>query len=53
LAGRIASSPGRPIKSVIAAAAPHHHPAYEGAAARTFAALWTADAHWAAVEGSG
>lgn len=52
LARRIASSPGRPIKSVIAAAAPHHHPAYEGAAARTFAALWTADAHWAAVEGS-
>ena len=30
LARRIASSPGRPIKSVIAAAAPHHHPVTRG-----------------------
>jgi len=51
LARRIASSPGRPIKSVIAAAAPHHHAAQEESAARTFAALWTADAHWTAVAG--
>lgn len=52
LARRIASSPSRPIKSVIAQAAPHHHPAHEMSAATAFAALWTSDAHWAAVEGS-
>lgn len=49
LARRIAAAPGRPIKAVIARAAPHHHPAYEQSAAAAFAALWTADAHWAAV----
>ena len=52
LARQIASSPGRPIKSVIAQAAPYHHPAHEQSAASAFAALWTSDAHWAAVEGS-
>ena len=52
LARRIASSPGRPIKSVIAQAAPHHHPAHEQSAAAAFATLWTSDAHWAAVEGT-
>jgi enoyl-CoA hydratase len=51
LAARIAASPGRSIKSVIAAAAPHHHPAHEQSAARAFAALWASDAHWAAVDG--
>ena len=52
LARRIASSPARPIKSVIAQAAPHHHPAHEQSAAAAFATLWTSDAHWAAVEGT-
>jgi enoyl-CoA hydratase/carnithine racemase len=51
LARRIAASPARPIKSVIARAAPHHHPAYERSATTAFAALWTSDAHWAAVNG--
>jgi enoyl-CoA hydratase len=51
LAQRIAASPARPIKSVIARAAPHHHPAHERSAAAAFAALWTSDAHWAAVAG--
>jgi enoyl-CoA hydratase/carnithine racemase len=48
LARRIAASPSRPIKSVIARAAPHHHPAFEQASAAAFAELWTADAHWSA-----
>jgi enoyl-CoA hydratase/carnithine racemase len=48
LADRIAASPARPIKSVIAQAAPHHHPAHERSAASAFATLWTSDAHWAA-----
>jgi len=51
LAERIAASPSRPIKSVIAAAAPHHHPDLEPAAAAAFAALWISDAHWAAADG--
>jgi enoyl-CoA hydratase len=51
LAGRIAASPSRPIKSVIAAAAPHHHPGLEAPAAAAFASLWVADAHWAAADG--
>jgi enoyl-CoA hydratase/carnithine racemase len=46
----IAASPSRPIKSVIAAAAPHHHPGLETPAA-AFASLWVADAHWAAADG--
>ena len=50
LAAAIAASPSRSIKSVIAAAAPHHHPALETAAAAEFAALWVADAHWAAAD---
>ena len=49
LAGRVAASPGRPIKSVIAQAVPHHHPTHELSAATAFATLWTSDAHWAAV----
>ncbi len=49
LAHRIAASPGRPIKSVIARVAPHHHPAHELSAATAFADLWTSDAHWAAL----
>jgi enoyl-CoA hydratase len=48
LAAQVAASPSRQIKSVIARAAPHHHPALESIAAETFAALWTADEHWAA-----
>jgi enoyl-CoA hydratase/carnithine racemase len=48
LARRIAASPARPIKSVIARAAPHQHPAFEQPAAAAFAELWTSDAHWAA-----
>jgi len=51
LAKQIAASPARPIKSVIARAAPHHHPALERSAAEAFAALWTSDAHWAAADG--
>jgi hypothetical protein len=51
LAQRIAASPSRPIKSVIAAAAPHHHPGLETPAAAAFASLWVADAHWAAADG--
>ncbi len=49
LAYRIAASPGRPIKSVIASAAPHHHPAGERSATAAFATLGTSEAHWAAV----
>jgi enoyl-CoA hydratase len=49
LARQIAASPARPIKSVIASAAPHHHPAHERSATTAFSALWTSDAHWAAV----
>jgi len=48
LADRIAASPARPIKSVIARAAPHHHPAHERSATTAFATLWTSDAHWSA-----
>jgi len=50
LAAAIAASPSRSIKSVIAAAAPHHHPGLESSAAATFASLWVADAHWAAAD---
>ena len=50
LATAIAASPSRSIKSVIAAAAPHHHPGLETAAAAEFAALWVSDAHWAAAD---
>jgi len=51
LAERIAASPSRPIKSVIASAAPHRHPACERSATAAFATLWTSDAHWTAVAG--
>ncbi len=53
LAGRMAAlAPGttRAVKSVIAAAAPALHPELEADAAAAFAQLWTADAHWAAVD---
>jgi enoyl-CoA hydratase/carnithine racemase len=50
LAALIASSPSRAIKSVIAAAAPHHHAQLEASAAEAFAALWVDDAHWAAAD---
>jgi enoyl-CoA hydratase/carnithine racemase len=48
LARRIAAFPARPVKSVIARAAPHHHPAHERSATTAFATLWTSDAHWVA-----
>jgi len=51
LAEGIAASPSRPIKSVIAAAAPHAHPGLEAAAAAAFASLWVSEAHWAAADG--
>jgi enoyl-CoA hydratase/carnithine racemase len=50
LAARMAAAPARPIKAVIARAVAHHHPVHERPAADAFAALWTSDAHWAAVE---
>jgi enoyl-CoA hydratase/carnithine racemase len=50
LAAAIAASPSRSIKSVIAAAAPHHHPGLETAASAEFAALWVSDVHWAAAD---
>ena len=53
LAALIASSPSRSIKSVIAAAAPHHHAELEELAATAFAALWVTDAHWAAADALG
>jgi enoyl-CoA hydratase/carnithine racemase len=40
----------RSIKSVVAAARPHHHPALADDAVRHFARLWVADAHWEAAE---
>ncbi len=49
LADRIADSPARPIKSVIAQATPHHPPAHERSATTAFATLWTSDAHWTAL----
>ena len=51
LAARIAASPSRSIKSVIAAAAPHHHAGLEAPATAAFAALWVDDAHWDAADG--
>ena len=47
-----ALAPGttRAVKSVIDAAAPSVHPELEAGATDAFARLWTADAHWAAVE---
>ena len=53
LAALIAASPSRAIKSVIAAAAPHHHAELEEPAAAAFASLWVADAHWAAADAVG
>jgi enoyl-CoA hydratase len=50
LVHRIAASPARSIKSVIARAVPHHHPAFERPAAEAFAGLWISDAHWAAAD---
>jgi enoyl-CoA hydratase/carnithine racemase len=53
LAAKIAdAAPGtsRAVKAVIGASAPSTHPHLEADATRTFAELWIADAHWAAVE---
>jgi enoyl-CoA hydratase len=50
LAAAVASGPSVAIKRVIAAAAPHQHPALEAAAAGEFATLWVSDAHWAAAD---
>jgi enoyl-CoA hydratase/carnithine racemase len=53
LARRLASTaPGatRAIKAVLGAAVPTHRPDLESDAADTFARLWTADAHWDAVD---
>jgi enoyl-CoA hydratase/carnithine racemase len=53
LAQRLASTaPGttRAVKAVIAAAEPAVRPELEADATNAFAELWTADAHWAAVE---
>jgi enoyl-CoA hydratase len=53
LAGKMAATaPGttRAVKSVVAAAAPGVHPDLEASATDAFARLWTADAHWDAVE---
>jgi enoyl-CoA hydratase/carnithine racemase len=46
------TAPGatRAIKSVLGAAVPTHRPDLEADAAATFAQLWTADAHWDAVD---
>jgi enoyl-CoA hydratase/carnithine racemase len=46
------SAPGttRALKSVIGAAVPSCHPELEADATDAFAQLWTADAHWAAVD---
>jgi enoyl-CoA hydratase/carnithine racemase len=49
LARRIAASPSRPIKAMIAAAAPHHHRELEQPAATAFASLWVSDEHWGRV----
>jgi len=56
LARRLAASaPGttRAVKAVIAGAFPSVHPELEADATDAFARLWTADAHWAAVEALG
>jgi len=47
-----ATAPGttRAVKAVIAAADPSTRPDLEADATEAFARLWTADAHWAAVE---
>ncbi|HWC39839.1 MAG TPA: enoyl-CoA hydratase/isomerase family protein [Acidimicrobiales bacterium] len=53
LARRMAgTAPGttRAVKSVIDAAVPAIHPDLEAGSSEAFARLWTAEAHWAAVE---
>jgi enoyl-CoA hydratase len=53
IAGRMAATaPGttRAVKAVVAASAPGVHPDLEPAATEAFARLWTADAHWDAVD---
>ena len=55
LARRLAAlAPGttHAVKSVINAAVPSSHPDLEAGATDAFARLWTADAHWAAVDAS-
>jgi len=46
------TAPGttRAVKAVVSAAAPGVHPDLEAAATDAFARLWTADAHWSAVD---
>jgi enoyl-CoA hydratase len=46
------TAPGttRAVKAVVAAAAPGVHPDLEASATDAFARLWTADAHWDAVD---
>jgi enoyl-CoA hydratase len=46
------AAPGatRAIKAVLSAAVPTHRPDLEADAAAAFARLWTADAHWDAVD---
>ncbi len=46
------TAPGttRAVKSVVGAAVPSLHPELEADATDAFARLWTADAHWAAVD---
>jgi enoyl-CoA hydratase len=56
LAGRIAATAtgtSRGVKSVIAAAIPSVHSHLEDDATDAFAQLWTAEAHWAAVDALG
>jgi enoyl-CoA hydratase/carnithine racemase len=50
LASAVATAPSVAIKRVIAAAAPHHHPALETSATADFASLWISDAHWKATD---
>jgi enoyl-CoA hydratase/carnithine racemase len=53
LAQRLAATaPGttRAVKAVVGAAVPAVHPELEVDATDAFARLWTADAHWAAVD---
>jgi hypothetical protein len=53
LARRLAAlAPGttQAVKAVVGAAVPAAHPELEADAAAAFARLWTADAHWDAVD---
>jgi enoyl-CoA hydratase len=55
LAAEFAALPpgaSRKIKSVVAAARPHHHPHLQADAVEAFASLWVADEHWEAAAAS-